>query len=40
MAYLWCVFDGLQGPDGHPGDVGERGAPGTDGEKVNRLVST
>lgn len=24
----------LKGPDGHPGDVGERGLFGVDGEKV------
>lgn len=34
------VYDGLQGPDGHPGDVGERGLPGTDGDKVNDLIFT
>ncbi len=38
MAYLWCAFDALQGPDGHPGDVGERGLPGADGDKVFGLV--
>lgn len=41
MVYLHTyVFDGLQGPDGYPGDVGERGTPGPDGDKVNSLVST
>lgn len=29
------TFNLFQGPDGHPGDVGERGPAGTDGEKVS-----
>lgn len=29
-----CVCDVLKGPDGHPGNVGEGGTPGADGEKV------
>lgn len=29
------MVNDFQGPDGHPGDVGERGLGGTDGEKVH-----
>lgn len=36
MLSIYGLFlDGLQGPDGHPGDVGERGPPGSDGDKVD-----
>lgn len=29
-----CGCHALKGPDGHPGDVGERGLPGINGEKA------
>lgn len=34
LIVIVCAWYSLKGPDGHPGDVGERGPLGVDGEKA------